>query len=807
MRGTIHREKLANEFQNLFQYNALFVIAPFGYGKTIATEQFVNSVPDVESTLLSIEEGDNKLEYIWACCLAFLQETIGIMYFDFPYTQEEKNRVCKYIQRLCSKKKKILIIDNYHNICNSYIDKLIEYVINKDIVNFHLIIISRKLPNITISDFLIKQKVYLINKHLFELSVSETQDYLFQNGIRTDLSEAKKINELSEGWISAVYMIGENYYLKKYIDVSKTYPLVKESIINGYNKIEIEQLSRLSLLEGFSSNDLKSIVENIYHDKINYICQNNNFISYDVTQQNYVMHNILKSYLINYFSHIDDNGINKKEIFSRIGKMYIQKNNSIKGINYFLLAEEYQLILEEFQKDYTQNLFDTYPEYMCKVFNTIPKVIRYSKLDSNLNYLFFISFTYEMENRNEIISEMELYYLNESEDLDEKKEIFKDELNNLEEALSKSSLQRIKDKAFYNTTSILHNLNAIPTRGSVSILYSYYKTSDQGARKILYSFVDKFDNVHELFFYGKNDSRLLLVVAEYYLQITEYEHAKKLANIALELGYKKNEFDIVVCSEFILSRIYFSEINSTDAVNNLKKLYSNQRIREKPMIINQLNIAYSFMGILLKRENLIVGWVKNYDFKKSKTSFICKNQDYLISCRTLLMRKEYIKLELLLDDFYQETQKLQNRLGLFHVFILRSIVFFEANETEKALDEFKLVLDFINNERFLTSFAEYGDDILPVLMCYKRSRINNKLVNELLYLTFKYSSLEEKALLTEREQQVLKLLSMGKTYNEISDSLFISLSTVKKHIISSYRKLGVSNKVNAIKKAKELNII
>ncbi len=54
--------------------------------------------------------------------------------------------------------------------------------------------------------------------------------------------------------------------------------------------------------------------------------------------------------------------------------------------------------------------------------------------------------------------------------------------------------------------------------------------------------------------------------------------------------------------------------------------------------------------------------------------------------------------------------------------------------------------------------------------------------------------------LTKTEVEVLELLAQGFLYKEIADKKFISIDTVKKHINNMYRKLQVSNKVEAVNK-------
>jgi len=61
--------------------------------------------------------------------------------------------------------------------------------------------------------------------------------------------------------------------------------------------------------------------------------------------------------------------------------------------------------------------------------------------------------------------------------------------------------------------------------------------------------------------------------------------------------------------------------------------------------------------------------------------------------------------------------------------------------------------------------------------------------------------------LSQREIEVLEQLSTGLSYKKIAENLFISPNTVRKHFNNIYKKLQVSNKVEAIQKAKKHNIL
>ncbi|MEC4004732.1 response regulator transcription factor [Flavobacterium sp. SUN052] len=61
--------------------------------------------------------------------------------------------------------------------------------------------------------------------------------------------------------------------------------------------------------------------------------------------------------------------------------------------------------------------------------------------------------------------------------------------------------------------------------------------------------------------------------------------------------------------------------------------------------------------------------------------------------------------------------------------------------------------------------------------------------------------------LTTREIEVLEHLSKGLKYNAIADNLFLSVGTIRKHVENIYTKLQVHNKLEAIQKAKNNNLI
>jgi DNA-binding NarL/FixJ family response regulator len=74
-------------------------------------------------------------------------------------------------------------------------------------------------------------------------------------------------------------------------------------------------------------------------------------------------------------------------------------------------------------------------------------------------------------------------------------------------------------------------------------------------------------------------------------------------------------------------------------------------------------------------------------------------------------------------------------------------------------------------------------------------------------IDFEADVVKENIQLTTREVEVLEQLSKGLKYDAIAENLFLSTGTVRKHVENIYNKLQVHNKLEAIQKAKNNNLI
>jgi len=61
--------------------------------------------------------------------------------------------------------------------------------------------------------------------------------------------------------------------------------------------------------------------------------------------------------------------------------------------------------------------------------------------------------------------------------------------------------------------------------------------------------------------------------------------------------------------------------------------------------------------------------------------------------------------------------------------------------------------------------------------------------------------------LTERELEILRLIAEGHSNTQISQRLYLALSTVKGHNLRIFNKLQVQNRTEAVARARELGFL
>lgn len=163
------------------------------------------------------------------------------------------------------------------------------------------------------------------------------------------------------------------------------------------------------------------------------------------------------------------------------------------------------------------------------------------------------------------------------------------------------------------------------------------------------------------------------------------------------------------------------------------------------------------------------------------------------------------------------------RLGTaIELHLLHSLALARRGDTQEALAELERALALGEPEGYVRIFLDEGRPMERLLAQWLAHAGAGPLRDYATHLLSQFDAelpgigaAEEEAVpagdlvepLTERELEVLHLISLGLTNKEIAGQLFIAVGTVKAHTSTIYGKLDVSNRTEAAARARQLGIL
>ena len=149
------------------------------------------------------------------------------------------------------------------------------------------------------------------------------------------------------------------------------------------------------------------------------------------------------------------------------------------------------------------------------------------------------------------------------------------------------------------------------------------------------------------------------------------------------------------------------------------------------------------------------------------------------------------------------------------IFALQALAFQAFGDLERALPVMDKALTYAQPEGYIRTFVDLGPQVTHLLQEVIALEGNTKAYAQTLLSACQDAENQQASQktgtlvepLSDRELEVLSLMSQGLSGPEIADKLFVSLNTIKTHIKNIYSKLGVNKRFDAIERAKEFELI
>jgi LuxR family maltose regulon positive regulatory protein len=272
-----------------------------------------------------------------------------------------------------------------------------------------------------------------------------------------------------------------------------------------------------------------------------------------------------------------------------------------------------------------------------------------------------------------------------------------------------------------------------------------------------------------------------------------------------------------------LAKIHLAQANSAEAAETIEE--ANRLLQTRGVFSEVRGVVESVQVRIWLAQNDIQAaarWAAPlYETLKSKARLGFENElNHISLARVLIAQDRPEEAATLLSRLEQDARSNRRNGRLIQILALQSLVQGQLGQIDRANASLGECLELAEPQGYLRAFLDEGRPMERLLNGWLAQSETGHLrdyVNRLLPLLdaqtlpgdrAEYPS--EGALiepLTAREVEILQQIALGKTNKEIAAHFVLSPGTVKAHTSNIYRKLAVSNRTEAVARARQLGLV
>lgn len=317
---------------------------------------------------------------------------------------------------------------------------------------------------------------------------------------------------------------------------------------------------------------------------------------------------------------------------------------------------------------------------------------------------------------------------------------------------------------------------------------------------------------------------LNIAYSEIMLEWNRLEEAKYHIMKAHRIGVEHQNKLMIVSSYFFLIKLYILEGNNEKVKELRNRIETEVNRQDYPKLYQFIQLYQTYFTVFAGGTEKALHWLETCELDITDEIPITMMMEYSLFAKLLGKkgsRDEAITLIIRILKVTRQNNMLSNTIRLLLEY---SILLAEEGDMKSCIDALEEALYLGEENHYKLLFVEAGKSLLPLLQYYLILRnkghrqiiysVSISYIKEIIKVTNKIFQLNtiievkkgERIHLTEKETVVIQLLTTSLTNNDIAQELDISLSTVKTHINNLYRKLNATNRMEAIERAKFLNL-
>jgi LuxR family maltose regulon positive regulatory protein len=317
-------------------------------------------------------------------------------------------------------------------------------------------------------------------------------------------------------------------------------------------------------------------------------------------------------------------------------------------------------------------------------------------------------------------------------------------------------------------------------------------------------------------------------IAELYYEWNDLNAAMTHMQEGLSLISMWDKADDLAMAYVTQARIQMAQANLKEAQAAIEK--ADQLIQDRGVFSEARQVVNSAKVRLwlMKQDNIqaVKHWVASQEesLSSAKKSAFENELVFISQSRVLLAKNHLFEAVDILSHLEQDARLYVRNGRLIEILMLKALGLQRVGKLEQAWGSLTECLALAKPQGYVRIFLDEGPTMRQMIARWLSQAGSNPLheyASQLLTLfeselypattmDGKLSQAGEQVLidpLSRREKEVLELIAEGKTNQEVAEQLVVSRGTIKAHAASIYRKLDVTNRTEAVARARQLGIL